>query len=45
MKIGIIVYSYISNTQEIAKLVKFISSNDASYINGAVIAIDGGYLS
>lgn len=28
---------------EVAKLVKFISSDEASYINGATITIDGGY--
>lgn len=30
-------------TKEIAKLIKYLISDDASFINGALIPIDGGY--
>ena len=30
-------------TKEIAKLIRYLISNDASFINGVVIPIDGGY--
>lgn len=33
----------LGTTKEIASLIKFLSSQDASYINGAIIPIDGGY--
>jgi len=33
----------LGNTKEIAKLIKFIASEEASYINGASITIDGAY--
>lgn len=29
--------------EEIAKLVAFLASDDAKFINGEVIKIDGGY--
>lgn len=32
-----------ANPSEIAKTIYFLSSDDASYINGEVITIDGGY--
>ena len=29
--------------EEVAKLVKFLASNDAEFINGQILRIDGGY--
>jgi 3-oxoacyl-[acyl-carrier protein] reductase len=32
----------IASTEEIAKVVRFVASDDAAYITGAVIPVDGG---
>ena len=32
-----------ADPSEIAKTIYFLASDDASYINGAVVTIDGGY--
>ena len=39
---GTIPMGRIGNPEDVAKLVAFLSSNDAEYITGAVIPIDGG---
>jgi 3-oxoacyl-[acyl-carrier protein] reductase len=36
--------SRFGNVQEIAKSIWFLSSDDSSYCNGAVLKIDGGYM-
>ena len=32
----------VGQAEEVAKLVRFLASDDAAYITGQVIAIDGG---
>lgn len=39
---GVIPVGYIAKPEQIAKLVLFLASEDADYITGAVIPIDGG---
>ena len=34
----------IGNARDVANLVKFLSSEEAQYINGQIITIDGGYI-
>lgn len=33
-----------ARTDEIAKVIGFLLSSDASYVNGAIVPVDGGYL-
>jgi NAD(P)-dependent dehydrogenase (short-subunit alcohol dehydrogenase family) len=28
--------------EEVARLIRFLASEDASYVNGAVVTVDGG---
>ena len=30
--------------EEVAKAIAFLASDDASFITGAILAVDGGYL-
>ncbi len=39
---GVIPMGYISKPEQIAKLIMFLASEDADYITGAVIPVDGG---
>lgn len=39
---GVIPIGYIAKPEQIAKVVKFLASDDADYITGAVIPVDGG---
>lgn len=42
MELGKILKRRIGEAEEVAKLVKFLISEDADYINNTVIRIDGG---
>ncbi len=39
---GVIPMGYISKPEQIAKVIRFLASEDANYITGAVIPVDGG---
>ena len=45
MELDKILVRRIGKPEEVAKLVKFLSSDDASYINNSIIRIDGGQYS
>ena len=45
MELDKILVRRIGQASEVAKLVKFLISDDASYINNSIIRIDGGQYS